>query len=120
MNLISFGFKKYAFRDKIFCTCKGEMNIESEYLFLLPLRYGDMHEESASYYIKNGIQIQSLSDIPTGQRAFYLRVLRCGFCGDRRVSITDFLKVRDDSTVKSGGNYSYEEFAEFINTLSII
>ena len=118
MNLISYGFKHYAIRDKLFCQCKGEMHIEREYLFLLPLRFGEMHEENAEYYMNHGKQIQSLSDITTGQRAFYLRVLRCGDCGDRRVSITDFLKVRDESTVKSVGNYPYDEFAEFINRLS--
>lgn len=115
-SLIKLGIKKSLYGDFVKCKkCKEKMMVELEKLYLLPIRFGDVHEEEASYYIRNGQLIHSLDEIPTGRRAFYLRVVRCPVCGERKVSITDFLQVRDTSTVKAGALYDYIEFEGFIN-----
>lgn len=109
--------QKAVYKDTLICNCKKEMNMTTEYLFLLPISFGHEHEESPEYYIQNGLRIHSLEEIPAGKRAYYLRVFKCPECGNRRVCTTDFLKVRENTTVKSAGNYAYGDFAQYLSEM---
>lgn len=40
-------------------------------------------------------------------------VFQCQSCGHKKVSVVDFLKVRDNELVKGGDIYPYEKFREF-------
>ncbi len=40
---------------------------------------------------------------------------RC--CGHKKVSVVDFLKVRENELVKEGDIYPYEKFREFLITI---
>ena len=93
--------------------CKTKMEDVSSYLYLIPVHIDDKHEESAEYYIKNAIPIQSKEQIPTGNRACYMYVFQCPQCGHRKVSIVDFLNVRGQELVKGGDIYPYEKFEQF-------
>lgn len=109
-------FWKWALTDDPKCSkCKGSMQMESENLYVLPVSFGDEHPENAEYYIKNAVQIADEQEIPTGRRACYIRVFRCGDCGFRNVSVIDFLKVREDQLLKGAACYTYEEFRDFLS-----
>lgn len=109
-------FWNWALTDEAKCSkCKGLMQTESTYLYLLPISFGVEHEECAEYYLNNAVPINDEEEIPTGRRACYIKVLRCGDCSRREVSVIDFLKVREDEVPKSAGRYPYEQFQEFLN-----
>lgn len=109
-------FWNWALTDDPKCSkCKGSMQTESTYLYLLPISFGAEHEECAEYYLNNAVPIDDVEDIPTGRRACYIKVLRCSDCSRREVSVIDFLKVREDEVPKSAGCYPYEPFREFLN-----
>lgn len=95
--------------------CKGELVESTSYLCLLPVMFGDSHEESAEYYLENAKLIEDLSQIPNGKRACYMYVFQCQGCGYKEVSVVDFLQVRDNMVIKGGGTYPYEKFGEFLN-----
>lgn len=109
-------FWKWALTDDPQCgKCKGLMQTENTYFYLLPISFGAEHEESAEYYLNNAVPINDIEDIPTGRRACCIKVLRCCDCSQREVSVIDFLKVREDEVPKSAGRYSYEQFREFLS-----
>ena len=93
--------------------CKGKMIDTVCYLYLIPAKFGEEHEESAEYYIKNGVKIDSTEQIPNGNRACRMFIFQCQSCGHKKVSVVDFLKVRDNELVKGGDIYPYEKFREF-------
>ncbi len=93
--------------------CKGDMVNTVSYLYLLPLIFDHGHEESAQYYLQKAIKIDSMEQIPKGNRACYMNVFQCQNCADKLVSIVDFLKVREDAVIKGGGVYPYELFDAF-------
>lgn len=105
------GSEKKGYKCKL---CKEKMAETHSYLYLIPARIDDVHEESSAYYLKNATPIQSQEQIPTGNRACYITVFQCQTCGYRDVSVVDFLKVRDKEIIKGGDVYSYKEFKDFL------
>ena len=93
--------------------CKGKMVDTHSYLYLIPVKFGDEHEESAEYYINNAVQIESVEQIPNGNRACRMYVFQCQVCGHKMVSVVDFLKVRENELIKGGDVYPYEKFQYF-------
>ena len=112
-RLILKGSEKSTYRCKL---CREKMAETHSFLYLIPAKIDDVHEESAQYYIKNATPIQSTEQIPTGNRACYISVLQCQTCGYREVSVVDFLKVRDKEIIKGGDIYSYEDFKDFFSS----
>lgn len=94
--------------------CKGEMTSRKQYLALIPAYFDDEHEETAEYYINNITPISDESEIPTGRRDCCIHVFQCGNCGNKLISVVDFLKVRDKILVKGGDTYPYEHFRKHI------
>lgn len=108
-----------AYRRKMAATircksCKGQMDQQQEFLYLLPIRFDTEHEESAAYYKNRGTLIQHAGQIPSGQRAFHLHVFLCQNCRQRFVRIIDFLRVRDNESIFSSSIYPYSDFEEFL------
>lgn len=94
-------------------VCKQKMENTSSYLFLLPVHFDHKHEESAEYYVANAIAIADREQIPSGQRACYMHIFTCGQCGSKKVSVVDFLRVRDQELLKGGDVYPYDKFQFF-------
>lgn len=90
--------------------CKGKMINVISYLYLIPVHFDEEHEESVAYYLNNAVSIESMEQIPNGNRACYMHVFQCQDCARRVVSVVDFLKVRDNVVIKGGDIYPYEEF----------
>lgn len=95
--------------------CNGKMVDTTSYLYLIPAKFGEEHEESAEYYIKNGTKIDSTEQIPNGNRACRMFIFQCQSCGHKKVSVVDFLKVRENELVKGGDIYPYEKFRDFFS-----
>lgn len=93
--------------------CKGKMVDTISYLYLIPAKFDDVHEESADYYINNAMKIESEEQIPNGNRACRMFVFQCQNCGHKIVSVVDFLKVRECELVKCGDVYPYDTFKNF-------
>lgn len=74
-------------------------------------------EKSAEYYLNNATSIENTEQIPSGNRACRMFIFQCQSCGFKKVSIVDFLKVRDYEIVKSGDIYPYEKFRNFFNNI---
>jgi hypothetical protein len=96
------------------------MRITKSYLYLLPISFDKKHEESAKYYIENGVPINDLSDIPVGRRAFHLNIYQCPSCGDMDAGIEDFLQVHDKCVLEGGTIYPYEAFSDFIRDSQMV
>lgn len=94
--------------------CKGVMTSRKQFLALLPVFFDEEHEESAAFYQNNTVPIETEEEIPTGRRACYIHVFQCGSCGNKLISVVDFLKVRDQMSIKGGDTYPYEEFRSYI------
>lgn len=96
-------------------VCKGKMVDTISYLYLIPAKFDDEHEESAEYYIHNGTRIESTEQIPNGNRACRMYVFQCQSCAHKKVSVVDFLKVRENELIKAGDIYPYEKFQAFFS-----
>ena len=96
--------------------CKGKMVDTTSYLFLIPAKFDDEHEESAEYYINNATRIENEEQIPNGNRACRMYLFQCQDCGHKMVSVVDFLKVRENQLIKGGDLYPYEKFEDFLTS----
>lgn len=103
----------YTDEDKMKCPkCKEHMHIVEKKLYLLPCHFGEEHDESSQYYVKNAILCKSEENIPVGQRAAYCTLFSCDVCAEKKVSVVDFLQVRDQTMAKGGGLYDYQELRQ--------
>ncbi len=84
-------------------------------LFLLPLHFGETYDNSEEYLRTHLRPIYSKDQIPTGMRACWLEVYRCGRCDKRQVKITDFLEVRGEENVERTHVFDYESFRPLID-----
>lgn len=98
--------------------CKGAMDTVSETLCLIPVSFDHEHDRSAEYYIINATPIQSVEQIPTGNRACRIAVLKCRICGCREVGVVDFLRVRDNEITENIDIFPYEPFSGFIERIA--
>ncbi len=109
--------KKAAEKGNICDKCKGGMDTISETLCLIPVSFDHKHERTAEYYINNSTPIQSVEQIPTGNRACRIAVLKCRICDRKEVGVVDFLRVRDTEITESIDIFPYEPFSGFIERL---
>lgn len=96
--------------------CKGK-TVKDGYgpcLFLLPLHFGEMYEDSEEYLRTHMKPIFSKDQIPTGTRACWVEVYRCERCDKRQVKITDFLDVRGEENIKKTCEFPYETFRPLV------
>lgn len=108
-------FFMYGDEDSLKCEhCKGALQLKMKNLYLLPCRFDASHEETVAYYKNHAALIVSANQIPTGQRSAFMSLFQCSVCGNKRVSVIDFLKVRNNTVVKGGNSFSYEEMGEFV------
>lgn len=91
-------------------VCKEKMENTSSHLYLIPVHFDQKHDERAEYYVANARPIADREQIPSGQRACWMHIFTCGKCGRKKVSIVDFLRVRDQDLLKGGDIYPYEKF----------
>lgn len=97
-------------------VCKGNMTEISEQFRVLPVRFDEKHDCSASYYIHSTTPVNDLSQVPTGSRACKIYLLQCQNCGIKEVAVLDILPVRGQELLKNADVFPYEEFREFYET----
>ena len=97
-------------------VCKGNMTEISEQFRVLPVRFDEKHDCSASYYIHSTTPVDDLSQVPTGSRACKIYLLQCQNCGIKEVAVLDILPVRGQELLKNADVFPYEEFREFYET----
>ncbi len=97
-------------------VCKGNMIELSEHFRMLPVRFDEKHDCSASYYIHSTTPVNDLSQVPTGSRACKIYLLQCQNCGIKEVAVLDILPVRGQELLKNADVFPYEEFREFYET----
>lgn len=97
--------------------CRGKMYKDGteQYLFLLPVFFGDTYENAENFLLHNLKPIASLDDIPSGQRAVRAVIYRCSTCSKKQVDFTDFLLVRGSEDFRGRYFFSYEPFAGLLN-----
>lgn len=118
--LIMRGVLKVSEKNGIKCDkCKTKMQDVKSYLYLIPVHFDEQHEETAQYYITHARPIESTEQIPSGNRACRMYVFQCMECGSKKVSVVDFLRVRDFEMLKGGDIYPYEQFEQFLNSCEI-
>lgn len=106
---------KHPEKDKTRCqNCKTNMDITATKLYLIPVFFDKTHEKSAAYYLKNATRIETVEDIPSGNRACRMKVFRCPSCGSRHVEVFDFLKTQTMETPYSFEMYEYEQLRELL------
>lgn len=112
--LIARGIIKAAEKKGNVCdVCKGNMIELSEHFRILPVRFDEKHDCSASYYIHSTTPVKDLSQVPTGSRACKIYLLQCQNCGCKEVAVIDILPVRGQEILKNADVFPYEEFREF-------
>ena len=94
-------------------VCKGNMIELSEHFRILPVRFDEKHDCSASYYIHSTAPVKELSEVPSGSRACKIYLLQCQNCGIKEVAVIDILPVRGQEILKNADVFPYEEFREF-------
>lgn len=94
-------------------VCKGNMQEIREDFGLLPVRFDQSHDRSASYYIHSTTPVKELSQIPSGSRACKIYLLQCQNCGIKEVAVMDILPVRGQEILKNADVFPYEEFKAF-------
>lgn len=115
--LIIRGMIKSAEKKGNICdVCKGNMLDLREDIRLLPVRFDEKHDCSASYYIHSTTPVKDLSQVPTGSRACKIYLLQCQNCGCKEAAVLDILPVRGQEILKNADVFPYEEFREFYET----
>ena len=97
-------------------VCKGNMQELREDFRMLPVRFDEKHDCSASYYIRSAIPVNDLSQVPSGRRACKIYLLQCQTCGCKEVAVIDVLPVRGQEILKNADVFPYEEFRAFYET----
>lgn len=108
-----------AIRDEVTCIyCKAAASKSSkrEYLFLIPVFFGDQYDDAENYLRSRMKPIMGKDQIPTGQRACKVEIYRCSKCDKELVNITDFLQVRGAEYVKEGYVFAYESFRHLLES----
>lgn len=94
--------------------CRKPTHQEDSYLYLLPSFLDDESQEDVEYYINNAVPLRDESEIPPGRRACYFNIFLCPSCGNREVTIADFLNVRDQQLLKGMVGVPYSRLSNFI------
>lgn len=94
----------------MYCKAAASKSSQREYLFLIPISFGDQYGDAENYLRSHMRPIMGKDQIPTGQRACKLELYRCSKCDKEQVGITDFLQVRGEEYTKGCYVFSYESF----------
>lgn len=94
--------------------CRKPTHQEDSYLYLLPSFLDDEFQEDVEYYINNAVPLRDEREIPPGRRACYFNIFLCPFCGNREVTIADFLNVREQQLLKGMAVVPYAQVSHFI------
>lgn len=94
-------------------ACRTKLENTESHLYLIPVYFDHGHENSAQYYAANARPIADRELIPSGQRACWMHIFTCPTCGSKKVSVVDFLRVRDQDLPKGGGVFPYGDFGRF-------
>lgn len=91
-------------------ACKGiaerDFRYNEEYLFALPVAFGDRYENAERYLPAHMVPIADKTQIPLGRRACRVKVYRCTQCENRQAEVVDFLQVRGEEYEK--GRYEMD------------
>lgn len=117
-HIIRIAVSKAAEKGNICDKCKGVMDTVSEELYLIPVCFDHQHDRSAEYYIRNSTRIASVEQIPTGNRACRIVLLKCRICGCQEVGVVDFLRVRDQEITENIDIFPYEPFSCFFEGMT--
>lgn len=98
----------------IYCKAAAPKSSKREYLFLIPVFFGDQYDDAENYLRSHMKPIMGKDQIPTGQRACKVEIYRCSKCDKELVEITDFLQVRGAEYVKGGYVFAYESFRHLL------
>lgn len=96
-------------------TCKKRMEKQgAPRLFLLPVYNDESYSASSSYFIQNCVPIQTEAGIPTARRACRVWLLRCPVCGEGKLLVHDFLRVRTEEVLEGAYLYDKQELWELL------
>ncbi len=98
----------------IHCKAAAEKLVTPDYLFLLPVSFGDKYEDAQRYLLSHMRPILYKNQIPSGRRACRLEIHQCSKCRRQQALITDFLQVRGEESVKSTYTFPLETFQSLI------
>ena len=98
----------------MYCKAAASKVSNREYLFLIPVFFGEKYENEESYLCSHMKPIMRKDQIPSGQRACRVKVYNCSKCDKKQVGITDFLQVREEESIKGGYVFAYEPFRHLI------
>lgn len=97
-------------------TCKKRVEKQgAPRLFLLPVHNDEAYFASASYFKQNCVPIQTEADIPTARRACRVWLLRCPVCGEGKLLVQDFLRVRTEEVLENSYLYDKQELWELFH-----
>lgn len=99
----------------VYCKKTTFKDSPKKYLFLLPISFGTTYEDAEHYLPSHLMPIMGTDHIPTGRRACWVELYRCGRCGKEQVTVTDFLLVRGVEDVKGTYPLPYEPFQRLID-----
>ena len=89
-------------------ACKKRMEqMGPPRLFLLPVYSDGRYSASADYFKEHCVPIQRVEEIPTARRACRVWLLRCPVCGEEKLLVQDFLRVRAEEVLE--GSYLYDK-----------
>ena len=94
----------------IHCKAVAAKTSIYEYLFLIPVFFGDKYEDEEKYLLSHMTPIPGKDQIPSGQRACKVEVFTCPRCDKKQVHITDILMVRGEEYIKGSYVFEYEPF----------
>lgn len=96
-------------------SCKKRMERQGPpRLFLLPVYNDGTYPASASYFKQNCVPIQTEADIPTARRACRVWRLRCPVCGEGKLLVHDFLRVRTEEAFEGAYLFDMQELQELL------
>lgn len=98
----------------IYCKAAASKSSQQEYLFLIPISFGNQYGDAENYLRSHMRPIAGKDQIPIGQRACRAEIYRCSQCGKAQVEITDFLQVRGEEYIKKCYVFSYESFRHLL------
>ena len=98
----------------IHCRAAASKISTHEYLFLIPVFFGDKYDDEENYLPTHMTPIRGKDQIPSGQRACRVEVYLCPRCDKKQVHITDILMVRGEEYTKGAYVFAYEPFSRLI------
>ncbi|MBD5542090.1 MAG: hypothetical protein HDR00_13060 [Lachnospiraceae bacterium] len=102
----------------IYCKAAASRVSQQQYLFLLPVFFGQQYDNAEKYLLSNMAPIMGREQIPSGRRACYVEIHSCSQCDKKQVVIRDFLQVRGEDYIKGNYVFAYEKFRPLLEAHS--